>query len=135
MGIPVVPIGPHLRPTAAPGSSVTRALSSPEQRRLLVEGTVAAQFATISQAAEGCDAIIGRLDGARATLHVLDIARASSGRPGPGPAGRTRGPGAVFGAALAGTGTLTRRRASDPHDPQARDPLDGGEVVILRDDR
>jgi vancomycin aglycone glucosyltransferase len=59
LGMPVVPIGPELRPTAAPARSGGPAQFSPEQRRHLIEGTVAAQFATIPAAARGCDAIVG----------------------------------------------------------------------------
>jgi vancomycin aglycone glucosyltransferase len=59
LGIPVVPVGPELRPTAAPGRSVRPAQLSPEQRRQLIEGTVAAQFATIPEAARGCDLVVG----------------------------------------------------------------------------
>jgi len=54
LGIPFVPIGPELRPTAKPG----RTVFSPEQRQQLIDGTVAAQFATIPAAAEGCDVIV-----------------------------------------------------------------------------
>ena len=58
LGIPVVPIGPELRkwtaasPPAAPGPL------SPELRRQMAEGTVAAQFETIAPAAQGCDIIV-----------------------------------------------------------------------------
>ncbi|GGO00460.1 glycosyl transferase [Microbispora rosea subsp. aerata] len=57
LGFPVVPIGPELRPTA---SAAPRAQTppTPEQRRLMIEGTVAVQFATIPAAAEGCDVIV-----------------------------------------------------------------------------
>jgi len=63
LGIPVVPIGPELRATAVgrPASSAAPAPSvplSPEQRRRLAEATVAAQFATVGSAAEGCDVIV-----------------------------------------------------------------------------
>ncbi len=57
LGIPVTPVGPELRQTAkAPPSS---APPTPEQRRLMMEGTVAAQFETLAAAAEGCDIILG----------------------------------------------------------------------------
>jgi vancomycin aglycone glucosyltransferase len=58
LGIPVVPIGPELQkwtaasPPAAPGPL------SPELRRQMAEGTVAAQFETIAPAAQGCDIIV-----------------------------------------------------------------------------
>lgn len=59
LGIPFVPGGPEVRQTAKSSPSATRALPSPEQRRQMVEGTVAAQFATIPAATEGCDVIVG----------------------------------------------------------------------------
>ncbi len=57
LGLTVTPIGPELRSTgkAAP----ITALPTPEQRRQMIEGTLAAQFETISLAARGCDAIVG----------------------------------------------------------------------------
>lgn len=58
LGFPVVPIGPELRPTAAPSPRATPVRPTPEQRRQLLEGTVATQFATIPAAAEGCDVIV-----------------------------------------------------------------------------
>jgi vancomycin aglycone glucosyltransferase len=57
LGMPVVPIGPELRWTARPSTSVDRL--TPEQLRGLMEGTVAAQFETIAAAARGCDLIVG----------------------------------------------------------------------------
>ena len=51
LGIPVTPIGPELRKMTASGPPTTL---SPERRRLLAEGTVAAQFETITGAAKGC---------------------------------------------------------------------------------
>jgi len=62
LGIPFVPIGPELRQTAKPSPSPTRALPSPrstEQRRQMVEGTVATQFEVVAAAAEGCDVLVG----------------------------------------------------------------------------
>jgi vancomycin aglycone glucosyltransferase len=56
LGIEFVPIGPELRRTAAPGP---RVLPTPEQRQQMIEGTVAAQFATIPAAAQGCDVVVG----------------------------------------------------------------------------
>src|SRR5262245_28463880 len=54
--IPVVSIGPELRPlTAAKGS---RPSFSPEQRRQLARDSVAAQFETVTAAARGCDVVI-----------------------------------------------------------------------------
>ncbi|MBZ4321521.1 glycosyltransferase [Streptomyces huiliensis] len=54
LGFPVVPIGPALRGTAS-GSGFR---PTPEQLRALAEGTVVTQFATLPEAAEGCDAIV-----------------------------------------------------------------------------
>jgi vancomycin aglycone glucosyltransferase len=55
--MPVVPIGPELRATGK--ASQSAAPSTPEQRRQMVEGTIAVQFETIAQAAQGCDVIVG----------------------------------------------------------------------------
>jgi vancomycin aglycone glucosyltransferase len=57
LGIPVTPIGPELRPTGK--ASPLAAAPTPEQRRQMIEGTVATQFETITAAANGCDAIVG----------------------------------------------------------------------------
>jgi vancomycin aglycone glucosyltransferase len=57
LGMPVTPIGPELRSTgkARPsGISITA-----EQRRRMLEGTVAAQFETIASPARGRDLIVG----------------------------------------------------------------------------
>jgi vancomycin aglycone glucosyltransferase len=56
LGMTVTPIGPGLRSTgkARPLANIT-----PEQRRQMIEGTVAAQFETISAAARGRDVIVG----------------------------------------------------------------------------
>ncbi len=57
LGMPVTPIGPEVRSS---GKARPRAAPpTPEQRRQMVEGTVAAQFETIAAAAQGCDAIVG----------------------------------------------------------------------------
>lgn len=57
LGMDVVPIGPELRSTGK--SSPGAAPPTPEQRRRMIEGTVAAQFETLAAAAAGCDAIVG----------------------------------------------------------------------------
>jgi vancomycin aglycone glucosyltransferase len=57
LGMPVVPIGPELRSTGR--ASPSAALPTPEQRRRMVEGTVATQFETITAAARDCDVIVG----------------------------------------------------------------------------
>ena len=57
LGLSVVPIGPELRSTGkATGSSF---VPTPEQRRRMIEGTVATQFDTISVAARDRDVIAG----------------------------------------------------------------------------
>lgn len=57
LGMPVTPIGPELRSTGKAGPST--APPTPEQRRRMLEGTVASQFETITAAAQGCDIILG----------------------------------------------------------------------------
>ncbi len=58
LGMPVTPIGPEVRSTgkASPAAAI---IPTPEQRRQMMEGTVAAQFETITAAAQGCDVIVG----------------------------------------------------------------------------
>jgi vancomycin aglycone glucosyltransferase len=56
LGFSVTPIGPLLRSTGRVSASTT---VTPEQRQQMVAGTIAAQFETISAAAEGCDVIVG----------------------------------------------------------------------------
>lgn len=57
LGMPVTPIGPEVRPTGKVSASA--APPTPEQRRQMMEGTVATQFETIAKAAEGCDVMVG----------------------------------------------------------------------------
>jgi vancomycin aglycone glucosyltransferase len=57
LGMPVTPIGPELRSTGKVNPTAAR--PTPEQRRQMMEGTVATQFATIAAAAQGCDVILG----------------------------------------------------------------------------
>jgi len=57
LGMPVTPIGPELRSTGK--ASPSAALPTPEQRRQMIEGSVATQFETIAAAARGCDVIVG----------------------------------------------------------------------------
>ena len=57
MGMPVTPIGPELRSTGKASPITTP--PTPEQRRQMMEGTVTAQFETITAAAQGCDVIVG----------------------------------------------------------------------------
>jgi vancomycin aglycone glucosyltransferase len=57
LGMPVTPIGPELRSTAK--ASPRPVMITPEQRRQMIEGTVAAQFETITRAADGCDMVVG----------------------------------------------------------------------------
>jgi vancomycin aglycone glucosyltransferase len=56
LGLAVMPIGPELRST---GKGSATATISPEQRRQMIESTVAAQFETIGAAARDCDIIVG----------------------------------------------------------------------------
>jgi vancomycin aglycone glucosyltransferase len=57
LGMSVMPIGPELRSTGK--TSPMAAPPTPEQIRQMMEGTVAAQFETITAAAQGCDVIVG----------------------------------------------------------------------------
>jgi vancomycin aglycone glucosyltransferase len=57
LGMTVTPIGPELRSTGKANPSA--ALPTPEQRRQMIEGTIATQFETITRAAQGCDVIVG----------------------------------------------------------------------------
>jgi vancomycin aglycone glucosyltransferase len=59
LGIPVAPIGPEVRSFAVARRPAAPAPPSPEQRRQMMEGTVATQFETIAAAAQGCDLIVG----------------------------------------------------------------------------
>ena len=59
LGMPVTPIGPELRSMAKPGPSGPPPTITPEQRRQMIEGTVTAQFETITRAAAGCDVLLG----------------------------------------------------------------------------
>ncbi|HVH66392.1 MAG TPA: glycosyltransferase [Gemmatimonadales bacterium] len=56
LGFAVTPIGPELRRMTTSGPPV---MPSAGQRRRLAEASVAAQFTTIAQAAQGCDLILG----------------------------------------------------------------------------
>jgi len=57
LGMTITPIGPELRSTGK--SNPMAARPTPEQIRQMMEGTVAAQFETITAAAQGCDLIVG----------------------------------------------------------------------------
>jgi vancomycin aglycone glucosyltransferase len=57
LGMPVTPIGPELRSTGK--TSPMTASPTPEQVRQMMEATVAAQFETITAAAQACDMIVG----------------------------------------------------------------------------
>jgi vancomycin aglycone glucosyltransferase len=57
LGMPVTPIGPELRSTGR--ASATAAPLTPDERRAMIEGTVAAQFDTIGSTARGFDMIVG----------------------------------------------------------------------------
>ncbi len=55
LGLPATPIGPTLRSTG----KTSPLAPTPEQRRRMIEGTVATQFETIGAAAQSCDVIVG----------------------------------------------------------------------------
>jgi vancomycin aglycone glucosyltransferase len=57
-GIPFVPLGPEVAWTAKPNSPLARGQFTAEQKRQMMEGTVATQFGTIPAAAKGCDVIV-----------------------------------------------------------------------------
>ena len=57
LGMTVTPIGPELRSTGKANPMAAR--PTPEQIRQMMEGTIAAQFETITAAAQGCDMIVG----------------------------------------------------------------------------
>ena len=57
LGMTVTPIGPELRSTGK--TSPMTARPTPEQLIQMREGTVSAQFETITSAAQGCDIIVG----------------------------------------------------------------------------
>ncbi len=57
LGMAVTPIGPEVRSTGKTSPSAARI--TPEQRRQMIEGTVAEQFETIAAAARGRDVIVG----------------------------------------------------------------------------
>ncbi len=54
-GIPFAPVGPSVRGTARPA---TATVPTPEQRQQAIEGTVAAQFAAVGAAVDGCDVVV-----------------------------------------------------------------------------
>jgi vancomycin aglycone glucosyltransferase len=56
LGIPFTPVGPELRSTAK--ASAPSAPPTLEQRRRMVETSVAAQFEALTAAAQGCDVIL-----------------------------------------------------------------------------
>jgi vancomycin aglycone glucosyltransferase len=58
LGFSVTPIGPELRKMTAPAQGATPFQPSPEEIRRLVEDSVAAQFAAVKAAAQGCDVIV-----------------------------------------------------------------------------
>ena len=66
LGMRVTPIGPELRSTGK--ASPAAAPPTPEQRRAMIEGTVAAQFERIGAAARGCDVIVGATDNGSPSL-------------------------------------------------------------------
>lgn len=59
LGFEFVPIGPEVRRTATAAPGTPSAKPTPEQVRRLAAATVAGQFATLPEAARGCDLIVG----------------------------------------------------------------------------
>jgi len=57
--LPVAPIGPEVKKFASASPSPHPVMPSAAQRRLMIDTTVATQFATVSAAAEDCDVIVG----------------------------------------------------------------------------
>ncbi|GAA0516238.1 glycosyl transferase [Saccharopolyspora subtropica] len=57
LGIPAIPLGPAMRPAATSGER-SWDLSSPEGRRRAAADAVAAQFATLPEAARGCEVLV-----------------------------------------------------------------------------
>jgi vancomycin aglycone glucosyltransferase len=59
LGIPVTPVGPSVRGTAAPPpAAAPQAPPTAEQLRQVIDGTVAAQFEAVTAAADECDVIV-----------------------------------------------------------------------------
>ncbi len=58
LGIPFVPVGPKVRQTAAPKPATPPAPPTPEQRRQLMDDTVAGQFEALTAAARGCHIVV-----------------------------------------------------------------------------
>jgi len=56
--LPVTPIGPQVRPFAAPNAG-PRVPPTPAERRQLIDATVGTQFETLATAADDCDVIVG----------------------------------------------------------------------------
>jgi vancomycin aglycone glucosyltransferase len=74
LGFSVTPIGPELRYTGK--MSPFASPPTPEQRRQMMEGTVAAQFETVTAAARGCDVIVAATAlqiAARSVAEVMSI--------------------------------------------------------------
>lgn len=77
LGFPVVSIGPELRRWAAASPPGARTQPSHERLRQLAADSVAEQFATITEAARGCDVLVagGALQvAARSITEALGIA-------------------------------------------------------------
>ena len=58
LGIPFVPLGPEVRQVKAPAPSAAQAPPTAEQILQFMEQTIAGQFATIREAAIGCDVLL-----------------------------------------------------------------------------
>ncbi|HEY3710984.1 MAG TPA: glycosyltransferase [Amycolatopsis sp.] len=58
-GLPFVPLGPELRPSTSQTANQVPKKLTIDELRALVPATVAGQFETVGEAAEGCDVIVG----------------------------------------------------------------------------
>jgi vancomycin aglycone glucosyltransferase len=74
LGMPVTPIGPEVRAFSAASRPATPpAPPTPEQMRQLMDATVATQFETIGEAAEGCDIIVATTAIQIATRSIAEL--------------------------------------------------------------
>lgn len=56
LGVAYAPVGPEVRGTAKAAAGT---VPTPDERRRMIEGTVAEQFRAVRAAADGCDAVVG----------------------------------------------------------------------------
>jgi vancomycin aglycone glucosyltransferase len=75
-GVPVIPIGPEVRGAGPPRSPAASVAASADERRQLVQATVATQFQTLTAAAKCCDVIVAATAlqvAARSVAEMMDI--------------------------------------------------------------